>query len=116
METKTPKHIEDICKDISIISEHNKGNQSANIRRKLKRQMKRYKATSEQQEEIIACQEDLKQHLQAKTQKLNDTPRELTNTGRTRPSKKMLRSSIGNEENRTAKTEKPPDPQETKWF
>ena len=34
--------------DISIISEHTKGNQSANIRRKLKGIMKRYKVTSEQ--------------------------------------------------------------------
>ena len=40
METKTPKQIEEICKDISIISEHTKGNQSTNMRRKLKRLMK----------------------------------------------------------------------------
>ena len=58
METKTPKQIEDIHRDISIKSEDTRGNQSANIRIKLKRLMKRYKVTSEQQEEIIACQED----------------------------------------------------------
>ena len=45
---KVSKQIEDICKDIPIISEHTRDNQSANIRRKLKRIMKRCKDTSKQ--------------------------------------------------------------------
>ena len=49
-----PKQIEEICKDISIISEHTRGNQSANISRKLKRLMKRFNVTSKEQEEITS--------------------------------------------------------------
>ena len=63
METKTPKTDTRNMQRHSIISKHTRGNQSANIRKKLKRLMKRYKVSSEQQEEIIACQEDLKKKI-----------------------------------------------------
>ena len=62
------RQIDQLRGDISIITEHTKGNSTNKTRRKLKKILKKYKVTSEDQ--LIGCKEDLKQILQAKAQQL----------------------------------------------
>ena len=58
------KQIDQLRGDISIITEYTNGNTTNKIRRKLKTILKKHKITADEQ--LIACQEDLKQALQAK--------------------------------------------------
>ena len=60
------KQIEQLKGAISIITEYSKGNTTNKIRRKLRTILKKHKITMDEQ--FIACKEDLKKALQAKTQ------------------------------------------------
>ena len=62
------KQIDQLRGDISIITEYTKVNTTNKIRRKLKTILKKHKITAAEQ--LIACKENLKQALQAKTQNI----------------------------------------------
>ena len=52
---------------INITNENTKGNQSANLRRKLKTLMKKYKVTSEQQEKKFPAKKTLSRNYKPKS-------------------------------------------------
>ena len=62
------KQIDQLRRDISIITEYTNGNTTNKIRRKLKTILKKHKVAADEQ--LIAGKEDLKQALQAKAQRL----------------------------------------------
>ena len=62
------KQIDQLRGDKSIITEYTKGNTTNKIRRKCKAILKKHKIIADEQ--LITCKEDLKQALQANTQKI----------------------------------------------
>ena len=77
--------------------------------------MKRYKNTSEQQEEIkITCREEQKQQLQAKTQRLGRYTKGTDQYQQKRAFKEDAKKFYRELGKQTTQTEKPPDPQESK--
>ena len=78
--------------------------------------MKRCKVTSKQQEVIIACQEDLKQQLQAKAQRLRRYTKRTGQNWQNRTFKENAKKFYRELGKQNVKTERPPDPQETKQF
>ena len=107
------KQIDQIRRDISIITEYTNGNTTNKIRRKLKTILKKHKITADEQ--LIACKEDLKQALQAKVQRL----RRYTKRSEQYKQNKIFREdSKMNRElgKKTIQIEKPPDMGEVKKF
>ena len=108
------KQIDQLRGDISIITEYTKGNTTNKIRRKLKTILRKHKITADEQ--LIACEEDLKQALQAKAQRI----RRYTKRSEQYKQNKMFREDskkfyreLGK---KTIQIEKPPDIGEVKKF
>ena len=78
--------------------------------------MKRYKVTSEQKEELITCQEDLKQQLQAKAQRLRTYTKRTDQYWQNNTFKEAAKKSNRELWKQKIQSEKPPDLQETKQF
>ena len=100
--------------DKIIITEYTKGNTTNKIRRKLKAILKKHKIIADEQ--LIACKEDLKQALQANTQKI----RRYTKRSEWYKQNKMFRKDskrfyreLGK---KAIQIEKPPDIGEVKKF
>ena len=108
------KQIDQLRRDISILTEYTNGNTTSKVRRKLKTILKKYKITADEQ--LIACKEDVKQALQAKTQRL----RRYTKRSEQYKQNKLFREDskrfyreLGK---KTIQIEKPPDIGEVKKF
>ena len=78
--------------------------------------MKRYKVTSEQREELNACQEDLKWQLQAKARRLRRYTKRTDQYQQNKTLKEYAKKFYRELGKQNIQTKKPPDPQETKLF